>query len=104
MKGKNAIGTWVGFQATEGTHQLGLQHALSGLAFASIGMIITPGGIGAYAYFLATVLEKNDVPFEIGFANGTLQWFAQFIIILLVGSLCLVALPFYNKKKKHESG
>lgn len=97
------FGTWVGFQATQGTHQLGLQHALSALAFASIGMIITPGGIGAYAYFIATVLEKNNIPFEIGFANGTLQWFAQFIIVLLVGALCLMVLPFYNKKKKHES-
>ena len=66
-------------------------------------MIITPGGIGAYAYFLAKVLEKNDIPFEIGFANGTLQWFAQFIIVLVDGFLCLGLLPFYNKQKKNES-
>ncbi len=97
------LGTWVGFLATEGTTELGIQHALSGLAFASIGMIITPGGIGAYAYFMAAVLEKNNIPFEIGFANGTLQWFAQFIIVLIVGSLCLAFIPFYNKQKKHES-
>lgn len=96
------LGTWVGLQATEGTANLGIQHALSALAFASIGMIITPGGIGAYAYFIAKVLEKNDIPFEIGFANGTLQWFAQFLIVVLVGSLCMGLLPFYNKKKKHE--
>lgn len=97
------VGTWVGLLATEGTSHLGLRAATSGLAFASIGMIVTPGGIGAYAYFLAKVLEKNDIPFEIGFANGTLQWFAQFIIVVLVGSVCLVLLPYYNKKKKHES-
>ncbi|MES2005061.1 MAG: lysylphosphatidylglycerol synthase transmembrane domain-containing protein [Bacteroidota bacterium] len=96
-------GTWVGLLATTGTSHLGLPQAISGLAFASIGMIVTPGGIGAYAYFLAKVLEKNDIPFEIGFANGTLQWFAQFGIVVLVGSLSLVLLPFYNKKKKHES-
>jgi uncharacterized protein (TIRG00374 family) len=96
-------GTWVGFFATQGTAHLGLPQAISALAFASIGMIVTPGGIGAYAFFLATVLEKNGVPFEIGFANGTLQWFAQFMIVALVGSLCLGLLPFYNKKKKHES-
>ncbi|MBI2283571.1 MAG: flippase-like domain-containing protein [Bacteroidetes bacterium] len=97
------VGTWVGLLATEGTAHLGLRTATSGLAFASIGMIVTPGGIGAYAYFLAKVLEKNDIPFEIGFANGTLQWFVQFIIVVLVGSVCLVLLPYYNKKKKHES-
>lgn len=97
------LGTWVGYMATQGTTQLGLGAATSGLAFASIGMIITPGGIGAYAFFLAKVLEKNEIPFEIGFANGTLQWFAQFAIVVLVGSICLVLLPYYNKKKKHES-
>ncbi len=43
--------------------------------------------------------EKMGVPFEIGFANGTLQWFAQFIIVLIVGSICLILLPIYNKKK-----
>lgn len=93
------VGTWVGLLATEGTAGLGLQHALSALAFASIGMIITPGGIGAYAYFLAAVLEKNNIPFEIGFANGTLQWFAQFMIVLVVGGICLILLPIYNKRR-----
>ncbi|MEO7531905.1 MAG: lysylphosphatidylglycerol synthase transmembrane domain-containing protein [Sediminibacterium sp.] len=96
-------GTWVGLLATQGTAQLGLSVAISALAFASIGMIVTPGGIGAYAYFLAMVLEKNNIPFELGFANGTLQWFAQFIIVLVIGGLCLGLLPFYNKQKKHES-
>lgn len=96
-------GTWVGLMATDGTAHLGLKDALSALAFASIGMIITPGGIGAYAYFLAKVLEKSNIPFELGFANGTLQWFAQFLIVVIVGSFCMGLLPFYNKMKKHES-
>ncbi|MDE3252454.1 MAG: flippase-like domain-containing protein [Bacteroidota bacterium] len=96
------LGTWVGLMATTGTSHLGLPDAISALAFASIGMIITPGGIGAYAYFMAKVLEKNNIPFELGFANGTLQWFAQFMIVVLIGSLCMILLPFYNKKKAHE--
>ena len=91
-------GTWVGLLATSGSAHLGLPTAISALAFASIGMIITPGGIGAYAFFLAKVLEKNGVSFEIGFANGTLQWFAQFLIVLIIGFICLGLLPWYNKK------
>lgn len=92
-------GTWVGLSATSGTAGLGLDAALAALAFGSIGMIVTPGGIGAYAYFIAKIVEKMGVPFEIGFANGTLQWFAQFIIVLIVGSICLILLPIYNKNK-----
>ena len=92
-------GTWVGLSATAGTAGLGFDAALAALAFGSIGMIVTPGGIGAYAFFIAKIVEKMGVPFEIGFANGTLQWFAQFIIVLIVGSICLILLPIYNKNK-----
>ncbi|MFY7900104.1 MAG: hypothetical protein ACOVNY_07960, partial [Chitinophagaceae bacterium] len=66
---------------------------------ASIGMIVTPGGIGAYAILLAKVLELNGVSYEVGFANGTLQWFAQFLIVVIVGFICLGLLPWYNKKR-----
>lgn len=96
-------GTWVGLLAMDGTAQLGIKDAISVLAFASIGMIVTPGGIGAYAFFLAKVLEKSNIPFEIGFANGTLQWFAQFMIVVIIGSICMGLLPYYNKQKSHES-
>jgi hypothetical protein len=68
-----------------------------------MGMILTPGGIGAYALLLAKVLEMKDVPIAIGVANGTLQWFAQFIIVLIVGLISLALLPIYNKNKLHES-
>jgi len=97
------LGTWIGFNGTVGTSGLSLEIAISALAFGSIGMIITPGGIGTYAIFIAKVLEKNGIPFYIGFANGTLQWFAQFLIIIFVGFIALGLLPWYNKKlKKHE--
>ncbi len=92
------LGTWIGLYATAGTSNLGIAAAVSALAFGSIGMIITPGGIGAYAYFIAKVLEKNGIGFEIGFANGTLQWFAQFIIVLILGFISLGLLPWFNKK------
>ena len=84
--------------ATQVQLGLSIETAISALAFASIGMIITPGGIGAYAFFLAKVLEQHGVPFEIGFANGTMQWFAQFLIIIFVGFISLGLLPYYNKK------
>ncbi len=96
------LGTWIGFSGTAGTTGLPLEVAVSALAFASIGMILTPGGIGAYAFLMARVLEKNGVPFELGFANGTLQWFAQFIIIIFVGFISLMLLPYFNKTKQAD--
>jgi uncharacterized protein (TIRG00374 family) len=96
------VGTWVGLFAIEATSHLSLADAISALAFASIGMILTPGGIGAYAFFIAKVLELSNVPFEMGYANGTLQWLAQFGIVLLMGFISLGLLPIYNRKRTHE--
>ncbi len=92
------LGTWIGLSATQGSAGLGITTAISALAFASIGMIVTPGGIGSYAILLAKVLEFNGIDYQIGYANGTLQWFAQFLIVVCVGFISLSLLPWYNKK------
>jgi hypothetical protein len=63
-------------------------------------MIITPGGIGAYAFFMAKVLELNGIEYTLGLANGTLQWFSQMIIVIVLGGLALIMLPFINKQAK----
>ena len=93
------LATYIGLYGTEGTAS-SFSTAISCLAYASIGMIITPGGIGAYAYFMAKVLELNGIEYTIGLANGTLQWFSQVIIVIVLGGLALIMLPFINKQAK----
>lgn len=96
------LGTYIGFFATEGTTHLGISAAFTALVFASIAMIVTPGGLGSYSFLLAIVfkLQNPSIPESIGNANGLLQWFAQCIIVLVVGFVCLILLPWYNKKSK----
>lgn len=96
------FGTWLGLYATEGTDHLNLPVAVTSMAFASIGMILTPGGIGAYAFLLAKVLEQNGIDYTLGVANGTLQWFAQVLIVVVVGGISLLVLPFCNKTRSNE--
>ena len=93
------LATYVGLHATAGTES-SFATAISCLAYASIGMILTPGGIGAYAYFMAKVLELNGVDYTLGLANGTLQWFSQFLIVIVLGGLSLILLPIINKQAK----
>ncbi len=93
------LATYVGLHATAGTES-SFSTAISCLAYASIGMILTPGGIGAYAYFMAKVLELNGVDYTLGLANGTLQWFSQFLIVLVLGGVSLILLPIINKQAK----
>ena len=93
------LATYIGLYGTEGTAS-SFSTAISCLAYASIGMIITPGGIGAYAFFMAKVLELNGIEYTLGLANGTLQWFSQMIIVIVLGGLALIMLPFINKQAK----
>lgn len=96
-----AAGTYIGFFAIKETSGLPFAAAFPVLAFASIGMILTPGGIGAYPLFIMQVMALYNIEEGYGFANGTLQWAAQFMIILLVGFICLLLLPIYNKNIRH---
>jgi hypothetical protein len=93
------LATYIGLYGTIGTES-SFSTAISCLAYASIGMIITPGGIGAYAYFMAKVLELNGIEYTLGLANGTLQWFSQFLIVLVLGGIGLIILPIINKQTK----
>lgn len=95
-------GTYIGFFAIGETSGLPFAAAFPVLAFASVGMILTPGGIGTYAWFIMEVMMLYNIPKSFGFANGTIQWAGQFMLILLVGFICLLILPVYNKRRKHE--
>jgi len=96
-------GTYLGFYATIGTENLPVAATFPVLAFASIGMIITPGGIGAYPRFIMQVMMLYNVEEGVAFANGNLQWIAQTVIILLVGFISLLLLPYFNKPKVAEA-
>lgn len=96
-------GTYLGFYATSGTEGLPVASTFPVLAFASIGMIITPGGIGAYPHFIKEVLMLYNIEEGIAYANGLLQWMAQFFIILLVGFISLILLPYFNKPAKDNA-
>ena len=96
-------GTYLGFHAIQETAALPVLAAFPVLAFGTVAMIITPGGIGLYPVFLMEAMKLYDVPESFGTANGWLQWSAQFFLILIVGFLCLLVLPYLNKSKNEIS-
>lgn len=98
-----AAGTYIGFFVIKQTSGLPIAAAFPVLAFASIGMIITPGGIGTYQLFIRQAMVLYGIEEGYGYANGILQWLAQFLIILVVGFISLIILPYYNRKPTIES-
>ncbi len=89
--------TWFGFFAIEETRHLGIQDALSVLAMGSVGMIVSPGGIGAYALLVQETVSFYGVPsLPFGQALGWLLWFGQFISFVLFGTASFILLPRIN--------
>ena len=94
--------TWLGFYAIRETSGLSGADALTVLAMGSIGMIISPGGIGAYALFVQETVTLYNIPAEpYGLALGWLLWFGQFLSFILFGAISFILLPRINRKPVH---
>ena len=94
------LSTWFGFFAISATRHLTITDALSVLAMGSVGMIVSPGGIGAYALLVQKTVTFYDVPaVPYGLALGWLLWFGQFLSFILFGTVSFILLPIINKKR-----
>lgn len=95
------VSTTIGIYAIRETAPLGFGGGLVALAVGSVGMIVSPGGIGAYPYFIAKLVGLYGLPVDtIGRALGWLLWSVQTAIILLGGLVCLALLSRFNRNKK----
>lgn len=90
---------YIGFLAIPGLEGMGIMAALAVIAFGSIAMIITPGGIGAYPVIVSQLLILYGVQEGLGMAYGWVSWGAQTIVVILLGLSALVLLPIVNKKR-----
>jgi glycosyltransferase 2 family protein len=95
-------GGYIGFFALQQTEHYGIKEALTVLSAGSVGMIVTPGGIGAYAYIIENTMQLYGLQKGIALAFGWLLWLAQTAVILVGGLISFVALPWYNKRKSIE--
>lgn len=92
--------TTIGIYALQETSHLGVGGGLTTLALGSIGMVIAPGGIGAYAWIVAKLIGWYGLDeTTIGTALGWLLWSVQTLIILLGGLICFSLLSYHNKKR-----
>lgn len=95
-------GGLIGFMAFRETELYGIKEAFTILSAGSIGMIASPGGIGAYAYLIEKTMQLYGLSYTIALAFGWILWLAQTTVILLGGLISFAALPYYNKNKIRE--
>lgn len=78
-------GGYIGLLAFSETQDLGIPVAFSILSAGSVGMIASPGGIGAYAYLIQKTMELYGVAQAPSIAFGWLLWLVQTGVVLIGG-------------------
>jgi uncharacterized membrane protein YbhN (UPF0104 family) len=88
-----------GLYALRETQYLGFPGGLAALVVGTVGIILTPNGIGAYPALIAQMLGIYGLnPDTTGTATGWLMWSAQTAIILIGGMTCFILITRFNKK------
>ncbi|MBS1773212.1 MAG: flippase-like domain-containing protein [Bacteroidetes bacterium] len=88
----------LGFMSLPSTEELSLVTALVVLIVGSVGIIATPGGIGAYPALVAGALSFYGIDASThGQAFGWVSWFVQVGVVLVLGALSLILLPIINR-------
>ncbi len=96
-------GGYIGFMAFRETEQYGVREALTVLSAGSIGMIASPGGIGAYAFMIEKTMQLYGLSYPIAVAFGWILWLATTAVIVIGGLISFVMIPYTNKKRNLET-
>jgi uncharacterized protein (TIRG00374 family) len=95
-------GGYIGFYAFRETQHYGIKEGFAILSAGSIGMIATPGGIGAYALLIEKTMQVYGLQAGIAVAFGWILWLSQTGVILLGGFISFAAFPYFNKNKNTQ--
>ncbi|WP_153797321.1 lysylphosphatidylglycerol synthase transmembrane domain-containing protein [Foetidibacter luteolus] len=96
------MSTWIGCFALSETSSLSITTATTLLIFGTFGIIIAPGGLGAYPWAIQKTLIFYNVNEIIGLALGWILWVAQFIFTIIFGTLAYIALTLSKKNQNEE--
>lgn len=86
------------FRALESTAHLGADAGLAVLVLGSVGVMITPGGIGLFPVIVRETLEIYGTEPTTGFAMGWILWTSQTAVIIITGIGSLLWLSTIRRK------
>ena len=91
---------YVCFFALTSTSHLGQSECLTLLLFGTFGVVLSPGGLGAYPAIIGGILLYTyNIDVAGSFALPWLSWTCQFVLVVVLGLAALIVLPFYNRKR-----
>lgn len=95
---------WLCFYALPETSNFGINEGLAILVFGTLGIISTPGGIGAYQFIVTELLTSiYMLARPIAYAFSWIVWVGQTLMVILFGFLALILLPLIAREKEMEN-
>ncbi|HNB82381.1 MAG TPA: lysylphosphatidylglycerol synthase transmembrane domain-containing protein [Chitinophagaceae bacterium] len=91
----------LGFKSIPETSVLGFKAGFSVLSFGSIGMIVTPGGMGAYTLLVNEIVSLYGIGKAMSIAISWIIWLVPTLIIIAGGIVALILLPLLHNKKQY---
>lgn len=85
------------FYALAETAHLGFREGICVFALGTLGVVFTPGGLGAYHVIVQKALMLFAISAPIAFAFPWIVWSASFVLIIVLGLLSFILLPLLNK-------
>jgi len=99
------LSTWMGCFALAETRHLGIVAGAALLVCGTLGIIVAPGGLGAYPYAIQKTLLLYNINENIAIASGWLLMLAQVAFVLIFGTLAYFAVKRRNRYyEKHRIG
>ncbi len=95
--------TWLCFRALPETAPLSVMAGFAVLVLGSVGIMITPGGIGLYPLIARDTLVLYGVTGSTGFAMGWIVWGSQTVMIIFTGVGALIWLSLLKRKALKHS-
>lgn len=94
---------YIGLKSLPDTNHLSPLASLVVLVYGSVGLIITPGGIGLYTLLVAQILAAYKIPDVPAQAFGWIAWAVQTVMIIILGVFSLIAIHPYNRKRDEQA-
>ncbi|UTW64417.1 flippase-like domain-containing protein [bacterium SCSIO 12741] len=89
------------FQALPQTEGVALEGILAGFIAGTIGVIVTPGGLGVYPGLIALAIVEFGVSKGHGQGLGWIIWASQNLLLVVAGLISLIFMPIYNRNKEN---
>ena len=90
---------YIGIFVIHETSSISFGAVVTSFVVGSISIAFTNSGFGSYPFLITKILVFYHVSETAGSAFGWIIWTSQMLLVLVLGALSFLLLPFFNRKK-----